>query len=69
MALEVRVFIVVNKIDMCSESCLERTLSTIEFLLKSPGCGKKKTYYYNLFKINYLNSIISVLLLKYRKYT
>ena len=40
MALEVRVFIVVNKMDMCSESCLERTLNTIEFLLKSPGCGK-----------------------------
>lgn len=40
MALEVRVFIVVNKTDMCSDSCLERTLSTIEFLLKSPGCGE-----------------------------
>lgn len=39
MALEVRIFIVVNKIDMCSEMCLERTLATIEFLLKSPGCG------------------------------
>jgi GTPase len=40
MALEVRVFIVINKIDCCSEKALEQTIEKIEFLLKSPGCGK-----------------------------
>lgn len=40
MALGVRVFIVVNKIDTCSDQSLEQTLNTIEYLLKSPGCGK-----------------------------
>ena len=40
MALEVRVFIVINKIDCCSETVLKQTVEKIEFLLKSPGCGK-----------------------------
>ena len=40
MALEVRVFIVINKTDCCSEKSLEQTVDKIEFLLKSPGCGK-----------------------------
>jgi GTPase len=40
MALEVRVFIVINKTDTCSTSALEQTIDKIEFLLKSPGCGK-----------------------------
>jgi GTPase len=40
MALDVPVFVVINKIDACSEKALQQTLSTIEFLLKSPGCGK-----------------------------
>lgn len=40
MALDVPVFVVINKIDACSEKALKQTLSTIEFLLKSPGCGK-----------------------------
>jgi hypothetical protein len=40
MALEVRVFIVINKVDSCSPSVLDKTISTIEYLLKSPGCNK-----------------------------
>lgn len=40
MALEVPIFVVINKIDTCSELGLEKTLETIEFLLKSPGCNK-----------------------------
>lgn len=40
MALDVPVFIVINKIDACSDKALSQTLSTIEFLLKSPGCSK-----------------------------
>ena len=40
MALEVRVFIVINKIDICSQVSLQKTINTIEYLLKSPGCGK-----------------------------
>lgn len=40
MALDVPVIVVVNKIDACSDNALKQTLSTIEFLLKSPGCGK-----------------------------
>ena len=40
MALEVRVFIVINKIDCCSDDVLQQTVDKIEFLLKSPGCGK-----------------------------
>jgi GTPase len=40
MALEVRVFIVINKVDCCSDEMLEQTVGKIEFLLKSPGCGK-----------------------------
>jgi len=31
---------VINKIDACSDKALSQTLSTIEFLLKSPGCSK-----------------------------
>lgn len=40
MALNVPIFVVINKIDACSEKALNQTLNTIEFLLKSPGCGK-----------------------------
>lgn len=40
LALEVPVFVVINKIDACTDNGLEKTLQTIEFLLKSPGCGK-----------------------------
>lgn len=40
MALEVRVFVVVNKIDTCSAAALQQTIEKIDFLLKSPGCGK-----------------------------
>jgi GTPase len=40
MALEVRVFIVINKIDCCTTEALDQTVDKIEFLLKSPGCGK-----------------------------
>ena len=37
MALEMRVFIVINKIDCCTTEALEQTVDKIEFLLKSPG--------------------------------
>jgi GTPase len=40
MALEVRVFVVINKTDLCTEKSLQETIDKIEFLLKSPGCGK-----------------------------
>jgi GTPase len=40
MALDVPVFVVINKIDACTEKALRQTLNTIEYLLKSPGCGK-----------------------------
>ena len=40
MALDVPVFVVINKVDACSKKALNQTLNTIEFLLKSPGCGK-----------------------------
>ena len=40
MALNVPVYVVVNKIDACTNKALRQTLSTLEFLLKSPGCNK-----------------------------
>jgi len=40
LALKVPVFIVVNKIDNCSQKLLDETLSTIQYLIKSPGCSK-----------------------------
>ncbi len=40
MALDVPVFVVINKIDSCTPKALRQTLNTIEYLLKSPGCSK-----------------------------
>lgn len=40
MALDVPVFVVINKIDSCTPKALRQTLQTIEYLLKSPGCSK-----------------------------
>lgn len=40
MALEVPVVVVVNKVDLASPSCLQRTLSQLQMLLKGPGCKK-----------------------------
>lgn len=40
MALDVPVFVVINKIDSCTPEAIKQTISTIEFLLKSPGCCK-----------------------------
>ena len=37
LALNVPVFVVVNKVDMCRPAVLERTLSQLEQILKSPG--------------------------------
>jgi GTPase len=40
LALNVPVFIVVTKIDMCPPNILEMTLRLLQKLLKSPGCRK-----------------------------
>ena len=40
LALEVPVFIVVSKIDLCAPKLLAQTLSSIQTLLKSPGVNR-----------------------------
>ena len=40
LALNVPVFVIVSKIDMCPPNVLADTLNTIQRLLKSPGCRK-----------------------------
>jgi GTPase len=40
LALEVPVFIVVNKTDLCHEKLLQQTLNSIQTLLKSPGVNR-----------------------------
>lgn len=40
LALEVPVFIVVNKTDLCQSKLLQQTLHSIEALLKSPGVNR-----------------------------
>lgn len=40
LALNVPVFLIVSKIDMCPANVLAETLNTIQRLLKSPGCRK-----------------------------
>lgn len=40
LALNVPVFVVVTKIDMCPENVLAETLKMIQRVLKSPGCRK-----------------------------
>ncbi|CAI9729953.1 GTP-binding protein 2-like [Octopus vulgaris] len=39
-ALDVPVFVVVSKIDMCPESLIEKTIQQLEKILKSPSCNK-----------------------------
>lgn len=40
LALNVPVFLIVSKVDMCPPNVLTETLNTIQRLLKSPGCRK-----------------------------
>ncbi|XP_053375887.1 GTP-binding protein 2-like [Mercenaria mercenaria] len=40
LALKVPVFVVVTKIDMCRKFLIEKTVSQLEKILKSPGCKK-----------------------------
>lgn len=40
LALNVPVFVVVTKIDMCPANVLQETLKLLQRLLKSPGCRK-----------------------------
>lgn len=40
LALKVPVFVVVSKIDMCRKFMIEKTISQLEKILKSPGCRK-----------------------------
>lgn len=40
LALNVPVFLIVSKVDMCPPNVLTETLATIQRLLKSPGCRK-----------------------------
>ncbi|GAB1607488.1 GTP-binding protein 2-like [Argonauta hians] len=39
-ALDVPVFVVVSKIDMCPEPVIEKTIQQLEKILKSPSCNK-----------------------------
>ncbi|XP_014673752.1 PREDICTED: GTP-binding protein 2-like isoform X2 [Priapulus caudatus] len=40
LALQVPIFVMVSKIDLCSASVIERTTQQLERVLKSPGCKK-----------------------------
>ena len=40
LALDVPIFVVVNKIDLCRSYQVERTIRQLEKVLKSPGCKK-----------------------------
>ena len=40
LALNVPVFVVVTKIDMCPNNVLQDTLKMLQRILKSPGCRK-----------------------------
>jgi GTPase len=40
LALNVPVFVVVTKIDMCPDNVLQNTLKLLQRVLKSPGCRK-----------------------------
>ena len=40
LALNVPVFVVVTKIDMCPSNVLQETLKLLSRILKSPGCRK-----------------------------
>ena len=40
IALDVPMFIVINKIDTCSSAMTQHTIKNLERVLKSPGCRK-----------------------------
>lgn len=40
LALNVPVYVVITKIDMCPANVLESTLKLLQKILKSPGCRK-----------------------------
>ncbi|XP_061600706.1 GTP-binding protein 2 [Cololabis saira] len=40
MALKVPIFIVVSKVDLCTQATVERTVRQLERVLKQPGCNK-----------------------------
>ena len=40
LALNIPVFVVVTKIDMCPPNVLQETLKTLQKILRSPGCRK-----------------------------
>ncbi|XP_060068959.1 GTP-binding protein 2-like [Ylistrum balloti] len=40
LALNVPIFVVISKIDMCRKFLMERTVSQLEKILKSPGCKR-----------------------------
>lgn len=40
LALDVPMFIVINKTDICTPAVTEKTIRSLETLLKSPGCRK-----------------------------
>ena len=40
LALNVPVFVVVTKVDMCPPNVLQETLKLLQRILKSPGCRK-----------------------------
>lgn len=44
LALNVPVFIVVTKVDMCPKNVLESTISQLTKILRSPGCRKIPTF-------------------------
>ena len=48
MALGVPVMVVVNKVDLCPDSSVQRLLRQLETILKSPGCKKIPFRVHNL---------------------
>lgn len=40
LALKVPIFVVVTKVDMCRKFIIEKTVTQLEKILKSPGCKK-----------------------------
>lgn len=40
LALNIPVFVVITKIDMCPPNVFQETLKTLQKILKSPGCRK-----------------------------
>ena len=48
LALNVPVFVVVTKIDMCPPNVLQETLKLLQRVLKSPGCRKMPVLVQNM---------------------